>query len=134
MAEAQPNPFLHHIRHLIGGVPATAMSDDQLLERFLAQRDESAVEVLVRRYGPLVFGACRRVLHNAHAAEDVFQATFLVLVRKAPSLDRAKPRGSWLYTVAHRLALTARANELRRQRREEEAARHRPLTDFPTRS
>src|SRR5262249_8291416 len=103
-----------------------ALTDGQLLERFLAHRDETAVEVLVRRYGPLVFGVCRRVLHDTHAAEDAFQATFLVLVRKAPSLDRGKPLGGWLYTVAYRRARRARASELRRQRCEEQAARHRP--------
>jgi RNA polymerase sigma factor (sigma-70 family) len=126
MPAAYSNPFLHHLRHLIGGVSAAALTDGQLLEQFLAHRDETAVEVLVRRYGPLVFGVCRRVLHNGHAAEDVFQATFLVLIRKAASLDRARPLGGWLYTVAHRLALTARANERRRQRGEEQAARRRP--------
>jgi RNA polymerase sigma factor (sigma-70 family) len=129
MTEAHPNPFLHHVRHLIGSVSAAALTDGQLLERFLAHRDETAVEMLVRRYGPLVFGVCRRVLHNAHTAEDVFQATFLVLIRKAPSLDRGKPLGSWLYTVAYRLALRARANEFRRQRCEGQAAQTRPPTD-----
>src|SRR5262245_5804253 len=111
MAEIHPNTVLRHIRHLIGGGPATAMTDGQLLERFLASRDEAAVEGLVRRYGPLVLGVCRRVLHNAHAAEDAFQATFLILMRKAPSLDRSRPLGNWLYTVAFRLALRARTNE-----------------------
>jgi RNA polymerase sigma factor (sigma-70 family) len=134
MAEADPNPFVHHLRHLLGSVSAAALSDGQLLERFLASRDETAVEVLVRRYGPLVFGVCRRVLHNAHAAEDAFQATFLVLLRKAPALDRGKPLGNWLYTVAYRLALRARANELRRQRCEEQAARRRGPTDGGTTS
>jgi RNA polymerase sigma factor (sigma-70 family) len=122
---------LHHIRHLIGSVPEAALTDGQLLERFLADRDETAVEVLVRRYGPLVFGVCRRVLHNSHDAEDAFQATFLILMRKAPALDRSKPLGSWLYTVAYRLALSARANEARRQRGEAQAARLRPATDGP---
>src|SRR6516162_2144860 len=131
MSEARPNLFVHQLRHLIGSAPAAALTDSQLLERFLATRDEAAVEVLVRRYGPLVFGAVRRVLHNAHAAEDAFQATFLVLVRKAPSLDRGKPLAGWLYTVAYRLALTARANELRRRRREGQAARSRPATEGP---
>jgi RNA polymerase sigma factor (sigma-70 family) len=125
MSEGDANTFLHHIRHLIGSVPGAALSDGQLLEQFLSHRDESAVEVLVRRYGPLVFGVCRRVLREAHAAEDVFQATFCVLIRKAPVLDRGKPLGGWLYTVAYRLALTARANERRRQRCEEQAARRR---------
>src|SRR5262249_52140970 len=90
---------------------------------------ETAVEVLVRRYGPLVLGACRRVLHNTHAAEDAFQATFLVLLRKASSLDRRRPLGSWLYTVAYRLALRARANETRRRACEAAAARKRPASD-----
>jgi RNA polymerase sigma factor (sigma-70 family) len=129
MPGAPPNPFLHHLRHLVGGAPEAGLSDGQLLERFLADRDEAAVAVLVRRYGPLVFGACRRVLGHAQAAEDAFQATFLVLVRKAPSLDRGRPLGAWLYTVAYRLALSARANELRRRRSEAQAARRRPPTE-----
>src|SRR6516225_11623641 len=126
MIEAHPNPFLDHVRHLIGSAPAAALTDGQLLERFLANRDETAVEVLVRRYGPLVLGVCCRVLHNAHAAEDAFQATFLVLVRKAPSLICYQPLGGWLYRVAYRLALRARANEARRRQCEAQAARIRP--------
>jgi RNA polymerase sigma factor (sigma-70 family) len=126
MAETHPNPLLHHLRHLIGSVPEAALTDSQLLERFLAHRDETAVEVLVRRHGPLVFGVCRRVLRNPHAAEDAFQATFLVLVRKAPSLVRHERLGSWLYKVAYRLALRARATEVRRQQCEARAARSRP--------
>jgi RNA polymerase sigma factor (sigma-70 family) len=129
MAQPHPNSFLNHLRHLLGIVPEAALTDGQLLERFLTDRDETAVDVLVRRYGPLVFGVCRRVLHNAHAAEDAFQATFLILIRKASSLDRDKPLGSWLYTVAYRLALSARGNQLRRERREAEAARRRILTE-----
>src|SRR6516225_8053981 len=117
MAATHPNPLLHHIRHLIGSVPAAALTDSQLLERFLAHRDEAAIEVLVRRHGPLVFGVCRRVLHNVHAAEDAFQAAFLILARKAPSLVRHERLGSWLYKIAYRLALRARANEVRRQQR-----------------
>jgi RNA polymerase sigma factor (sigma-70 family) len=130
MAETHPNPFLHHIRHLIGGDPAAALTDRDLLERFLAGRDEAAVEVLVRRYGSLVLAVCRRVLRNGHAAEDVFQATFLVLVRKA-SLVRGERLGSWLYTVAYRLARRARAHEARRRQRETRAAETRPDTESP---
>jgi RNA polymerase sigma factor (sigma-70 family) len=129
MTEAHPDPIPRCIRHLIGSAAAAALTDGQLLERFLADRDETAVEALVRRHGPLVFGACRRVLHNSQAAEDAFQATFLVLLRKAPSLDRGRPLGNWLYTVAYRLALRARANDLRRQRCEAQAARRRPPTE-----
>src|SRR5262245_58877850 len=126
MMSPPSNPLLRHIRHLIGEDSAKGLSDEHLLDRFLAQRDETAVEALVRRYGSLVLGACRRVLHNDHAAEDAFQATFLVLLRKAPSLDRRKPLGNWLYTVAHRLALRARANETRRRACEAHAAGRRP--------
>src|SRR4051794_27022630 len=103
MAEPHPNPLLDHLRHLMGSVPAAAMTDRQLLERFAAQRDETAVAVLVRRHGPLVFGVCRRVLHNLHSAEDAFQATFLILARKAPSLVRHERLGSWLCKIAYRL-------------------------------
>jgi RNA polymerase sigma factor (sigma-70 family) len=134
MTEAQPNPFRHHLRHLIGSVSAAALTDGQLLERFLVHRDETAVEVLVRRYGPLVHGVCRRVLHSTHSAEDAFQATFLVLIRKARSLDRRKALGNWLYTVAYRLALRARANEVRRLRSEIHAARTRPPVGGPVAS
>ncbi len=125
MAHDHSKAFLHHVRQLIGGDPAAALSDRQLLERFLADRDEAAVEVLVRRYGPLVFGVCRRVLHNAHAAEDAFQATFLVLVRKAPALVCDDRLGGFLYRVAYRLAVRARVNEARRQQREVCAALNR---------
>jgi RNA polymerase sigma factor (sigma-70 family) len=129
MAEALPNPLLPHIRHLIGSDPAAALTDGQLLERFLADRDETAMEVLVRRYGRLVLGVCRRVLRNADAAEDAFQAAFLVLIRRARALDRGKPLGGWLYTVAYRLALCARANEARRQQCEAQAARNRSAAE-----
>jgi RNA polymerase sigma factor (sigma-70 family) len=129
MSMSERDTFLQHICHLIGSVPAAALSDGELLEQFLTNHDETAVEVLVRRYGPLVFGVCRRVLQKAHAAEDIFQATFCVLFRKAPVLDRSKPLRSWLYTVAYRLALTARKNERRRQQCEEQAARRRPVSE-----
>jgi RNA polymerase sigma factor (sigma-70 family) len=129
MAEAYPNPVLQHIRHLIGVDPAGALTDSELLQRFLATGDETAVEGLVRRYGPLVFGVCRRVLRNDHAAEDVFQATFLILIRKVSSLTHCEGLGSWLYTVAYRLALRARANESRRRQCEAQAIRNRPDTD-----
>ena len=133
MAEAHLNPFLQHIRHLIGGDPAAALTDGELLQRFLANGDEAAVEGLVRRYGPLVFGVCRRVLRNGHAAEDVFQATFLILIRKVSSLTHREGLGSWLYTVAYRLALRARAHEARRRQCEAQAARNRPDTErLPT--
>src|SRR5271156_3833959 len=113
MSDAHRDPFLRHLRHLIGAGLAGA-PDGELLGRFATQRDEDAVAELVRRYGALVLGVSRRVVADAHIAEDVFQATFLVLVRKAASLEK-RPLGNWLYTVAYRLALTARAEAARRR-------------------
>ena len=86
MATGQMSSVIQHFRRAALLQDGGGMTDGQLLERFLARRDEAAFEALVRRHGPMVLGVCRRVLHNAHDAEDAFQATFLVLVRKAASL------------------------------------------------
>jgi RNA polymerase sigma factor (sigma-70 family) len=75
-------------------------ADRQLLDRFLTERDEGAFAELVRRYGPVVWGACRRLLTNHQDAEDAFQATFLVLLRRAGRLSGDAPIGPWLYRVA----------------------------------
>src|SRR2546421_10210618 len=96
-------------------------TDPQLLQRFAADRDESAFAALVRRHGAMVLGVCRRVLGHAHDAEDVTQAAFLVLARKAGSVRRAESVGSWLYGVAWRLAREAKARDARRAEREREA-------------
>jgi DNA-directed RNA polymerase specialized sigma24 family protein len=89
--------------------------DGLLLGRFVTDRDEAAFTALLRRHGPMVLGVARRVLTDEHASEDVLQATFLILARKAAKLDRAGPLGPWLYTVAFHLALRARAQTVRRQ-------------------
>jgi RNA polymerase sigma factor (sigma-70 family) len=90
-------------------------TDEQLLERFLSRREEVAFATLVGRHGPMVLGVCRRVLNDAHDAEDAFQATFLVLVRRAASLGKGIVLGPWLYGVAYRTALNARAERTRRR-------------------
>src|SRR5213595_4056472 len=77
-------------------------SDGQLLARFVSGRDEGAFAALVRRHGPMVLGVCRRVLGHPQDAEDAFQATFLVLVRKAASIARRERVGNWLYGTACR--------------------------------
>src|SRR6478672_6660914 len=76
--------------------------DGELLDRFVQSGDEQAFEALLVRHGPMVLGVCRRVLGNRHDAEDAFQATFLILARKAASLSRRECLASWLYTVASR--------------------------------
>jgi RNA polymerase sigma factor (sigma-70 family) len=93
-------------------------TDGQLLERFINRREEAALETLVRRHGPMVWGVCRRVLGNHHDAEDAFQAAFLVLVRKAGSIRPREMVGNWLYGVAHQTALKARATLARLRTRE----------------
>jgi RNA polymerase sigma factor (sigma-70 family) len=93
-------------------------SDAQLLQRYVSRRDEAAFALLVERYAGLVHGVCRRVLGDVHEADDAFQATFLVLVRRANELDGRGSLGSWLYGVAYRTALKARGRAVRRRIRE----------------
>jgi RNA polymerase sigma factor (sigma-70 family) len=98
--------------------PEDGLSDGQLLRRFLARRDQAAFAGLVRRHGPMVLAACRRILGDFHRAEDAFQLTFLVLARKADAVRPPEHIGPWLYGVACRTARKARAVAARRQRRE----------------
>jgi RNA polymerase sigma factor (sigma-70 family) len=106
------------LRRLHGLASGEGVTDALLLERFVRQRDEAAFELLVRRHERLVLGVCRRVLHNAQDAEDAFQATFLVLVRKAGSIGRWESLAGWLYRVAYRISLRANATARRRHQRE----------------
>jgi RNA polymerase sigma factor (sigma-70 family) len=92
------------------------LTDRQLLERFTLHQEEDAFAELVRRHGPMVLAVCRRVLRHQHDAEDGFQAAFLVLARKAGSIRQRDSVAGWLYQVAHRLALRARAAGERRRR------------------
>ena len=128
MSRPDTGRLRREVLSLIGEADGDALPDGQLLSRFVDERDEIAFERLVRRYARLVFAVCRRVLLDPSSAEDAFQATFLVLVHKARSLDRRRPVGDWLYTVAFRLACRARANEARRRHIEMRAARSRSLT------
>src|SRR5437868_2249824 len=112
MAHAQLSLVLRHLRKLAGDGKAT---DRQLLHRFAAQHEEAAFEMLVERHGPAVLGLCRRILHHEHDAEDVFQATFLVLTRKASSIRKPDSLGCWLYGVASRLAFKVRAAAAKRR-------------------
>src|SRR5258708_28916467 len=100
-------------------------TDGQLLESFVRQRDEAALAVLVRRHGPMVWGVCRRLLRSHHDAEDAFQATFCVLVRKGPTIREKEMVGNWLYGVAHQTAVRMRTTAAKR------SARERQVTDMP---
>ncbi|HEV3260287.1 MAG TPA: sigma-70 family RNA polymerase sigma factor, partial [Gemmataceae bacterium] len=108
--------ILRHLRQIVTGDPPAPLSDGCLLERFAAQGDESALATLIERHGPMVLGVCRGVLHDWHEAEDVFQAAFLVLARRAGKLHRSGSVAPWLHTVAFRLALRARTRASRWRR------------------
>jgi DNA-directed RNA polymerase specialized sigma24 family protein len=116
MAERHSVAFLQQLGTLFNAGTAAGLDDGQLLERFVARRDEAAFAALVARHGPLVLGACRRLLANPADIEDAFQATFLVLVQKAHALRDRRLLGTWLYMVAYRVALQARSEGDRRRR------------------
>lgn len=104
---------VQHLRHLVDQGVADAMSDRQLLERFVRQRDESAFDKLVQRHGPMVLRVCGRILGSGHDVDDGFQATFLVLVRRAEALPWREALGGWLHGVALRVALKIKAQAVR---------------------
>ncbi len=94
------------------------LSDGQLVERYVDRREEAVFEAIVHRHGPMVWGVCRRVLRDHHDAEDAFQATFLVLARKASSIVPRQMVGNWLHGVAYQTAVKARATTFKRRGRE----------------
>ena len=110
---------LAHLQRSAGG-----LSDGQLLERFVVRQDGAAFTVLVRRHGPMVLGVCQRLLTDGHDAEDAFQATFLVLARKAGSIRRPELLAGWLHGVACRTARKARGVRARARQRQ------RPMQDL----
>ena len=114
--------IIQHLFRLVSSEQAEGEPDRDLLERFATQHEEAAFAALLRRHGPMVLAVCRRVLGDANDAEDAFQATFLILIRKASSISRPERLGNWLYGVAYRTALDARGNRARRQARERQVA------------
>lgn len=118
MAISQANKVVQHLRRTVLRHEGAGLTDGQLLACFLDHQEEEAFEALVRRHGCMVLGVCHRILKNAHDAEDAFQATFLVLVRKASSLSQRHTIGDWLYGVAYHTALKARAAAIRRREKE----------------
>jgi RNA polymerase sigma factor (sigma-70 family) len=121
MTQRPWNSILDHIRSLAARRDSPA-GDAELLLQFVSHNDESAFESLLRRHGPMVLRVAHRIVGNETDAEDVFQATFLLLARRAGSIRKRESVASWLHGVAHRLALSARGRRARRQEREREAA------------
>ena len=112
MANALNGIVLRQIDRLYREGTLAGLKDDQLLERYLSRRDESAFEALVNLHGPMVLGVCRRMLRDPRDMEDAFQATFLILVRKAPAIRDPSHLSNWLYGVAYRVSVRARANTI----------------------
>jgi RNA polymerase sigma factor (sigma-70 family) len=125
MANADLDSVLRHIRGLVAAEDLGALPDRELLDRFVRRRDEAAFAALVRRHGALVLGICRRLLRDAHDAEDACQAVFLVLARKAASIRPHASLASWLHGVAYRVSANLKRQVARRRALEE------PVGDVP---
>jgi RNA polymerase sigma factor (sigma-70 family) len=123
MATRRWSEFLLHLRWGPGRATGPSTTDGALLRRFADGRDEAAFALLVQRHGPTVFGVCCRILGPGPDAEDAFQATFVILARKATALADRAVVGNWLFGVARRTALKARALAARRRAKEREMAR-----------
>jgi zinc protease len=118
MASGYRGSVVGSLGRLFESGTVAGLGEAQLLERFLARGDEAAFEAILQRHGPMVLGVCRRVLEDPHDIADAFQATFLILVKKARSIRDRDALGTWLYGVARRVAVRARVNARRRRTRE----------------
>jgi RNA polymerase sigma factor (sigma-70 family) len=121
MTLGHADTILRQLRDVIESETTRSLTDAQLLHRFTADREEAAFTTLVRRHGRLVWGVCRHLLPSEHDAEDAFQATFLVLARRARSIRKHEAVGSFLYGVAYRVAMRAKQGMRKRQARERQA-------------
>jgi RNA polymerase sigma factor (sigma-70 family) len=122
MASTQEPVIFQHLRNLAAAQGSSQQSDRQLLQQFIANRDEAAFALLVQRHGAMVLAISRSVLRHHQDAEDVFQAAFLVLARKANTIQKQDALGSWLHGVAYRLALKVKVQGARRRDREQAAS------------
>ena len=118
MSTGRLSAFIRRLRGDIDAARSGGLSDAQLLDRWLAQRDQAAFEVLLWRHGPMILGVCRRVLRNDADVDDAFQAAFLLLVRKAGAIRQRESVAAWLYQTAYRVALRARDHANKRNARE----------------
>jgi RNA polymerase sigma factor (sigma-70 family) len=121
MPRTQLDPVVRHLYRMAGADPTAERTDAELLRHFVERHEEAAFTVLLERHGGLVMSVCRRILPRRHDAEDAFQATFLTLIRHASSIRRTEAVGSWLYRVAHRIALKAGTDMARRTVRERQS-------------
>ncbi len=117
MSQVEGAILLRRIRKL-AGEGHSHLTDSQLLQQFVAQRDEGAFTALVQRHAMMVLRVCRNILHHQQDSEDACQAAFLVLARKARTIRKQQAVSSWLHGVAYRIASRIRAQARRRQRRE----------------
>src|SRR5262245_27739717 len=120
MANRPMSKVMAQLRRAVVLPEGGGLTDGQLLTRFIEHRDEAAFEALVRKHAAMVWGVCRRRVGHVHDAEDAFQATFLVLARKAASVVPREAVGNWLYGVAYHTALKAKAAFARRHRMEKQ--------------
>ena len=128
MATTPLRKVVEHLGKIAFLQECSNLSDEQLLHAFLVRGEEFAFRTLVKRHGPMVLGVCRRVLRDYHDAEDAFQATFLVLVRKAAAIGKRQLLANWLYGVAYRTAMQARKALTRRKARERELQEMPPIS------
>jgi RNA polymerase sigma factor (sigma-70 family) len=122
MSDGQMGAVVKYLRDLVRPVGDAEPGDHQLLEKFITHREEAAFAALMLRHGPMVHGLCRRLLQHEQDAEDIFQATFLILARKPETIRKQASLASWLYGVAYRLSLKARLSATRRLARERKAS------------
>jgi RNA polymerase sigma factor (sigma-70 family) len=120
MQSSRPTRVIDHLRRTVLLHDEAVLTDGQLLERYLRQRDQTAFAGLLHRHAPMVWAVCRRILAHHQDAEDAFQATFLVLARKAQSVKPPDLVGNWLYGVAQRVASSARTGLTRRRHKEKQ--------------
>ena len=121
MMNGADGAVLRQVNRLFGPGTVAGLSEGELLERFVARRDEAAFEALVARHGPMVLGVCRRALRDPHDADDAFQATFLILARRAGAIRDGDLLARWLFGVARRVSARARVLAGRRRDRERPA-------------